>query len=133
MGGWWRRLCNLSQRRKGSGSSYRSLRLCERSSPRLHQDRLQRRRVGRLDEMVVEPRLSRTSAVLVLVVTCHGDQEQLAAGVLAPQAAGDLVAVDARQSDVEQHHIRPEGLCGGDRGGAVVGGADVVALQAQEE
>src|SRR5436305_5436664 len=61
--------------------------------------------VHRLDQITVEARLEGAAAVLGLAVAGHGDQGDLVAAQGGADAAGDLVAVEAGQADVDEGHV----------------------------
>src|SRR5262249_11955967 len=64
--------------------------------------------VDRLDQVVIEARLPGALPVAVLAVAGDGDDQEAVELRAAAQAARHLVAVDPRQADVEQHHVRPD-------------------------
>src|SRR6185436_4703157 len=89
-------------------------------------------RVGRLDEVVVEAGRGGARAIFLLAVAGERDQQHVAGIAALAQLAGDRVAVETGQADVEHHHVRVEHLERGERLQAVVHRLDLVALQPQE-
>ena len=59
----------------------------------------------RLDEVMIEARLTRTPAVLILPVAGNRHQQRRGKLRLPPQLPGHLVAAHARQADVQKHHV----------------------------
>ncbi len=85
-----------------------------------------------LCQVVIEAGRQCAALVVFLAPTGQGDQAQGTIVLLLSDLAGDLVTVEFRQSDVEQHHV---GMKGGNRPDgfeSVVGGLDHVPLAAQE-
>ena len=71
-------------------------------SARPRQQRFEHRRIDGFYQMAVEARQAGAVAIFVLAVAGHGDEHgtlELGAGA---EAGGDLVAVHARQPDVEE-------------------------------
>src|SRR5438445_10013494 len=66
------------------------------------------RRIDRLHDVIVESGLLRLQAVLLLAVAGDRDDERTPVLGLSPDTLGDLVAVDLRQADIEQHGIGPQ-------------------------
>lgn len=62
-------------------------------------------------QMMIEPGLPATPAILVLAVTGNGDQEHLRAVVSVPQLPRHFVTILARESNIEQDYVRAV-LCG---------------------
>src|SRR5258705_10330694 len=65
----------------------------------------QRVGIHRLHQMLVEAGFARAATIVVLSVAGDGDDVGLVEPLL-PQPATDLEAVQARQPEVEQHHVR---------------------------
>ena len=63
------------------------------------------RSVRRFDEMVVEARVERVLAILLLPIPGDSDQYRLCRPRLCPEPARKRVAVHAGQSDIEQEDI----------------------------
>ena len=63
--------------------------------------------VDRLDQVMVEPRLARAAAGLLLPVARDGDDDGVLAALLSPQLGGHLVAVHPGKADVEEHDLGP--------------------------
>src|SRR5713226_3033463 len=62
--------------------------------------------IGRLDEVSIKSGLSRLLLFVLTAIAGEGDQQRLlAAGQLAP-AAGHPIAIDPRQPDVHNEHLR---------------------------
>ncbi len=67
----------------------------------------------RLHEMAVDPGSRRPFLVFRLAPPGHCDDERLSARHTGPYAPRNLMPVDVRHSDVEQHHVRAAcGHCG---------------------
>jgi hypothetical protein len=81
--------------------------------------------------MVKTGRLGLT-AVLLVPITRHGDQHGLIHVKLRPQAAGDLIAIHARQADVEQDQLGPEDASRLQRGRAVERDPRLMPLEAEQ-
>src|ERR1035438_2516753 len=56
--------------------------------------------------MVIEPRFLRTLPVCLLSIPRHGNQLDVLENWMLPDPFRDLIAVQARQADVQQHHVR---------------------------
>ena len=67
-------------------------------------------RIDRLDEVVIEPGVARALDSLWLPIARQSNQKQVPEARVTPQAPGYLVAVHARQTDVEEDHFRVERL-----------------------
>ncbi len=81
---------------------------------------------------MIETRLPRTAAVVLLPPSRQGNQHRILQPRLRPHPAGDFVAVHPRQADVEQNHRRMPGADRGERGRAVAGDLDFVPADFQE-
>src|SRR5688500_14214305 len=88
--------------------------------------------VRRLDEVVIEAGRDRLCLLLGMTPTGEGDDEHRAAPRLGPYSARDLVAVQLRQADVEQHHFRPQGPRELQRRRASVRRVGLVALELEQ-
>ena len=64
--------------------------------------------IDRLDQVVIEPGCAGAAAVFFLAVTRDGDDHRILARIIVPEGRRDLVAVHAREADIEQNEIRPE-------------------------
>jgi len=89
-------------------------------------------RVDRLDQMVVEARRARPLPILGLAVT--GERHQAHAAQLRRGADGarDVVAIDVRQADVEQHHVRAQRVHALQGIARVIAEVDGVPLESQQ-
>ena len=56
--------------------------------------------------MRIESFLTRQGPVGLLAITGKGDQADLGSGLIGTQAACDLIAIQAGQSDIQEEHIR---------------------------
>ncbi len=83
-----------------------------------------------LVKVVVDPRLQRTTAVLVLAVSRDRDDQRVAAS-LPSKLSGHHVTVEGRQADVQQDHVGTVGAGRLDALGAVVGELNSMAQQPQ--
>ena len=63
--------------------------------------------------MMIEAGALRLLPVLFLSVSGHGDEEYLVAVGIA-EGAGGVVAVEAREPDIEEDNFGLEGSCSGD-------------------
>jgi hypothetical protein len=79
-----------------------------------------------LDRVMIETGLAGAETIVLLTVAGNRDDHRIRESFLS-KTARDLIPVHARQANVEQYEFRPESKCFGDRGGAVMGGADVVS------
>ena len=83
--------------------------------------------VHRLDQVVVEARLAGAAQVVLLAVAGQGHQQGPIRALQLPEPPGHLVAVHARQPDVEEDHVGRVGDRRLERGRAVVGELGLVA------
>jgi hypothetical protein len=74
----------------------------------------------------VEPGLADPAAILLLGATRDSNQDEWP-GQLLPEPGCDLIAVKARQADVEQHRIRSPSAGEIDRLTSIEGNLDVMA------
>ena len=81
---------------------------------------------------MVEPRLGRAAAGLLLPVARDGDDEGFLAALLSPQLGGHLIAVHPRKADVEDHGLGFVFSCGLDGIRSAMGHPDRVARELQE-
>src|SRR5262249_43461184 len=70
---------------------------------------------------MVEAGLLSPADIRCLPVARNGDEQEFPAPVLAAQPLGDLEAVEPRQADVQEYHVRAEGAGRFERLQAVVG------------
>ena len=82
--------------------------------------------------MVVKTGFARFELVRFRAVACHCDEYHVVQGRLAADRAGDFVAVEARQSDVEQDHMGLVSQHFLEHGHAVVDDAHFVAVGYQQ-
>ena|SRR5215212_6162383 len=61
--------------------------------------------------MIVKPCFARAFAVLLLAVAGQGNEPNLGKLWRLTDETGDLVAVEARESDIEQNDVGAEGFC----------------------
>ena len=64
--------------------------------------------IHRLDQVVIEPSARRLLPVLVLSPARHGDQKHVLVPSMLSHLSTSLVAVQLRQANVAEHHVRPE-------------------------
>ena len=69
-------------------------------------ERLKCRVIDRLGHEVVESRGHRPLAILLLPISRHRDQQHILSEVFPAELFGNLIAVHARQPDVQQQHFR---------------------------
>ena len=67
--------------------------------------------VDRLDQMVIEARRARLSAIGFLAVAGHRDQRQRLSIEVGSQPSCEFIAVHDRQTDVDQAELRQKLLC----------------------
>ncbi len=82
----------------------------------------------RLDQMGVEPGRSGALAVLILAVAGQCHDEHPATPRFLPQLPGDLIAIHARQANVQERDIGPKRLSHLERRRPVMGYLDLVSL-----
>jgi hypothetical protein len=88
--------------------------------------------VDRLDQVVVDPCRVGLLPVLRLPIARNRDDDRVLAGLRPLESQGDLVAIHAGQSDVEQDEIRPllEGPL--DRLATLAGDLNLIAEDSQQ-
>src|SRR5262245_8738551 len=84
-----------------------------------------------LDQVCSEARVLRALTIFRLAVAGERDHDRRARR-LRPQAAGDLVSVEAGQADVDQRDLRRLGACEVEALGAIGAGVDLVAVQLEK-
>src|ERR1700722_13291216 len=88
--------------------------------------------VGGLDQMMIEAGQSGPFEMLFLAVSAVCDQQRSLLFGDQADAARDLIAVHAGQSDIEEHDIRVEFLDMAQGGRTIASRLYVVAIDAQE-
>ena len=81
--------------------------------------------------MVVEPGASRACQVLLLAVSREGDQHRPGRSELVSEPFGNLVAVDPREANVQEDHVKRIGGGRLDRCEAVMGDAYLITPELQ--
>jgi hypothetical protein len=76
--------------------------------------------------VVVEAGGDRLPSILVAAIAGQRHEHRALESRIAPHAARDLVAVDARQPDVDEHHVGKHRTRGLQRGDAVVHHVDAM-------
>jgi hypothetical protein len=85
-----------------------------------------------LRQVLVKARLSRAFPIPLLPIAGQRDQPcGLHSGNMT-QTRRDLEPTHARQADVQEHHVRPEGRNGGEGARPICGRADVMSVRAEK-
>ena len=82
--------------------------------------------------MVIETRLSRAPSIFVLAVAARGDDDSVPATFFKLKPSGYLIAVDLRQADIQQDHIRRPSQSSLDSSATAMGNRNFVAGQLEK-
>jgi hypothetical protein len=88
--------------------------------------------INRLNQVMLKPRILRPLAIFPLTITCQCNQHGFVADGVGPDSPGYLVAVHARQTNIDQRHLRPKSKRGSDGGLTVSGLVHIMAGQFEQ-